>query len=57
MFQIEDENQFSLLVEMDDKGLSMMPRREGKRKCSNLDVEQYFVDGLYACPNLKCDRK
>jgi hypothetical protein len=46
-----------MLIELPDKDLSMMPRREGKRKSTTLDVEQFLVDGYYVCPNEKCDRK
>lgn len=54
----DDCDQFSLLVETDDGyDVSSMAQRENKRKNMNLDMEQYFLDGYYVCPNAKCDRK
>lgn len=54
-----DRDQFTLLVERDPlfKGATVQSQQEIRRKSLNLDIEQYFADGYYVCPNEKCDRK
>lgn len=56
----DDYEQFSLMVEpVNDqfKEATFMANRDSKKKSLNSDVEQYFHDGHYVCPNAKCDRK
>lgn len=48
-----DEGQFMLITDRDEASFN----RKGQKKTLGLDVERYFFDGYYVCPNPLCDRK